>query len=52
MSATKKDAAGKITWESGIDILPEYGPAELAASGGSDAIAHSGDYPFTRGIHP
>jgi methylmalonyl-CoA mutase N-terminal domain/subunit len=41
-----------LVWESGIEILPVYGPAELEASGGSGGIGEPGAYPFTRGIHP
>jgi methylmalonyl-CoA mutase, N-terminal domain len=41
-----------VTWESGIDIAPVYGPDELEASGGTDAVGEPGAYPYTRGIHP
>ncbi|MCC6464969.1 MAG: methylmalonyl-CoA mutase [Planctomycetes bacterium] len=41
-----------VIWESGLEIKPVYGPAELAASGGDAGIGRPGEFPFTRGIHP
>jgi len=41
-----------VVWESGLEIRPVYGPAELEASGGSGGIGEPGVFPFTRGIHP
>jgi methylmalonyl-CoA mutase, N-terminal domain len=41
-----------VTWESGLEVLPVYGPEELERSGGSAGIGAPGEYPFTRGIHP
>ena len=38
--------------ESGIEIKPLYGEADVAASGGEAMIGQPGEYPFTRGIHP
>lgn len=37
--------------ESGIEIQPLYGPADVEASGGAGMIGEPGEYPFTRGIH-
>ncbi|MFQ5555877.1 MAG: methylmalonyl-CoA mutase family protein, partial [Acidimicrobiia bacterium] len=47
-----KQEPGRVTWESGLDILPVYGPDDLERSGGAGGIAAPGEYPFTRGIHP
>ena len=52
MSEKKKPELRPVTWESGIEILPVYGPAELEARGGRGGIGAPGEYPFTRGIHP
>jgi len=41
-----------VKWESGLEIKAVYGPEELAASGGTDAVGEPGEFPFTRGIHP
>jgi len=41
-----------VVWESGLEILPVYGPEELERSGGTAAVTPPGEYPFTRGIHP
>ncbi|MBW2527966.1 MAG: methylmalonyl-CoA mutase [Deltaproteobacteria bacterium] len=51
---TSSDAASvpSLRWESGLEVQPVYGPADLEASGGSEAIGAPGEYPFTRGIHP
>jgi methylmalonyl-CoA mutase N-terminal domain/subunit len=40
-----------VRWESGMEILPIYGPEELERSGGTGRIGEPGAYPFTRGIH-
>jgi len=40
-----------LRWESGLEVAPVYGPEELEASGGTSAVGHAGEYPFTRGIH-
>ncbi|MBV6521804.1 MAG: putative methylmalonyl-CoA mutase large subunit [Gemmatimonadaceae bacterium] len=50
MTGSGKDAA--LLWESGLEVLPVYGPEELERSGGSSAVGSPGEYPFTRGIHP
>lgn len=42
----------RVVWESGLEIKPVYGPAELESSGGDAGIGLPGEYPFTRGIHP
>jgi methylmalonyl-CoA mutase N-terminal domain/subunit len=52
MSAGSSKDARPLTWESGLDIKPVYGPGELEASGGSGAIGQPGAFPYTRGIHP
>ncbi len=41
-----------VTWESGLDIKPVYGPEQLAQSGGDADVGRPGEFPFTRGIHP
>lgn len=41
----------KIFNESGIEIKPVYGPADITHSGGTDGIGNPGEFPFTRGIH-
>ena len=48
----KKGEIRPAVLESGIDVLPVYGPEELEASGGLDKVGRPGEYPFTRGIHP
>jgi len=48
----KKGGMRPATLESGIDVLPVYGPEEVEASGGWDGVGKPGQYPFTRGIHP
>jgi len=41
-----------VYWESGLEILPVYGPEELEKSGGTKDVTPPGEFPFTRGIHP
>ena len=41
-----------LTWESGLEIKPVYGPDELQASGGLGEVGDPGEYPYTRGITP
>lgn len=38
--------------ESGIEIQPLYGPADVERTGGHAMVGSPGEYPFTRGIHP
>jgi len=52
MSDATHEGPSKVTWESGLDIQPVYGPEELERSGGSAGIGEPGAFPFTRGIHP
>jgi methylmalonyl-CoA mutase N-terminal domain/subunit len=52
MSRPKKDDIRQAILESGIDVKPVYGPEDVVATGGWDAVGNPGDYPFTRGIHP
>ncbi|MAE27430.1 MAG: methylmalonyl-CoA mutase [Planctomycetes bacterium] len=52
MSSAQSGGPPPLTWESGLEIKPVYGPAELEQSGGSEAIGQPGEFPFTRGIHP
>jgi methylmalonyl-CoA mutase N-terminal domain/subunit len=52
MSRDGKDDIRPARLESGIDVKPVYGPADVEASGGWEGIAAPGSYPFTRGIHP
>jgi len=52
VSRRAKDDLRQARLESGIDVAPVYGPAEVEASGGWDGIGEPGRYPFTRGIHP
>ena len=47
----KQPASDGVHWESGLEIQPVYGPEELSASGGTEAIGAPGEFPFTRGIH-
>ena len=48
---SEKPGARSVRNESGIEVLPLYGPDELAASGGLEMLGEPGAYPFTRGIH-
>ncbi len=48
---SEKPGARRVRNESGIEVLPLYGPDELAASGGVQMLGEPGAYPFTRGIH-
>ncbi len=52
MSGPKKDRVRPARLESGIDVKTVYGPRDVEASGGWDAVGEPGVYPFTRGIHP
>ncbi len=52
MSGAKRNERSKVTWESGLEIQPVYGPEALERSGGSTGIGEPGMFPFTRGIHP
>mgnify|MGYP001556265707 CR=1 FL=1 len=52
MSDKRKQEIRPAVLESGIEVLPVYGPDELEASGGLDGVGKPGEYPFTRGIHP
>jgi methylmalonyl-CoA mutase N-terminal domain/subunit len=47
-----KEEIRKVTWESGLEIRPVYGPGEVEKSGGLGGVGGPGAYPFTRGIHP
>jgi methylmalonyl-CoA mutase N-terminal domain/subunit len=51
MSKPSKQPA-PVTWESGLDVEPVYGPQELERSGGTEDVGEPGEYPYTRGIHP
>ncbi len=48
----RDDGLPAVVWESGLEIEPVYGPAELEASGGTDDVGTPGRAPYTRGIHP
>jgi len=48
----KSSKLPKVTWESGIEIAPSYGPDDVTKSGGLDSIGAPGEFPYTRGIHP
>ncbi len=48
----RDDTPRAVRNESGIEVMPVYGPAELEASGGLTMLGEPGAYPFTRGIHP
>ena len=50
MSNSKQSAP--VVNESGIEIQPVYGPADVERSGGYSMVGQPGEYPFTRGIHP
>ena len=41
-----------ITWESGLDIKPVYGPDDLAGRDPEADLGAPGAFPYTRGIHP
>jgi methylmalonyl-CoA mutase, N-terminal domain len=49
-----KDAVSEVILQSGIAVKARYGPEDLEAVGFDYAqdLAHPGEYPFTRGIHP
>jgi methylmalonyl-CoA mutase N-terminal domain/subunit len=51
MSTIRKGPVERIVNESGIEILPVYTAADLAASGGAPSGEMPGEFPFTRGIH-
>ena len=44
--------ARPVVNESGIAVKPMYTPADVEASGGTAMLGRSGEFPFTRGIHP
>ena len=48
----REDPTRVVRNESGIEIEPLYGPADVDASGGLEMLGEPGAYPFTRGIHP
>lgn len=48
----REDPTRVVRNESGIEIQPLYGPADVDASGGLAMLGEPGAYPFTRGIHP
>ena len=52
MSGKTKDGIRPARLESGIEVKPVYGPADVERTGGSSSIGEPGAYPFTRGIHP
>ena len=52
MSDKAKKSVAPVRWESGLEILPVYGPENVEASGGFAGVGRPGEYPFTRGIHP
>ncbi len=47
----KKPTTAPLTWESGLEIKPVYGPEDVEASGGIEGVGDPGAYPYTRGIH-
>jgi len=46
-----KDDVPPVVWESGIEIAPVYGPADVQRTGGEAGIGAPGEFPYTRGIH-
>ena len=48
----REDPTRVVRNESGIEIQPLYGPADVETSGGLEMLGEPGAYPFTRGIHP
>ncbi len=51
MSRSKSDIS-RVVWESGFEVKPVYGPADVEASGGYGRVGAPGEHPYTRGIHP
>jgi methylmalonyl-CoA mutase N-terminal domain/subunit len=56
MSTTMDPKTRSVVNESGIEIKPVYGPADVEASGAAPdeaaaGIGEPGEFPFTRGIH-
>jgi methylmalonyl-CoA mutase N-terminal domain/subunit len=48
------DAPGKlrpVTWESGVEVKPVYGPDDLRGVDVGAEVGAPGEFPFTRGIH-
>ncbi|MFC1849315.1 methylmalonyl-CoA mutase [candidate division CSSED10-310 bacterium] len=52
MKKNKSKEIKKVILESGIEVKPVYGPADIADINFDEKIGQPGDYPFTRGIHP
>ncbi len=52
MSKKSRDDVRPAWLESGVEVRPVYGPADVERSGGWESIGEPGSYPFTRGIHP
>lgn len=52
MSGGRDEGVPPLRWESGLEILPAYGPADVERTGGAGGIGAPGEYPYTRGIHP
>ncbi|MBK7580654.1 MAG: methylmalonyl-CoA mutase [Myxococcales bacterium] len=50
MTRNDKREPKPVTWESGIEVKPVYGPSDVPADGAD--IGEPGQYPYTRGIHP
>ena len=44
MSKPSKEPA-PVTWESGLEIEPVYGPEQLERSGGTKDVGEPGEYP-------
>ena len=47
----QRDKVAPVVWESGIEVKPVYGPADVGCSEERQDIGQPGEYPFTRGIH-
>ena len=52
MSRRSVKDPGKVTWESGIEIKPVYGPDDLKGIDIGSEVGQPGEFPYTRGIHP
>jgi len=52
MGMSNESSVPPVINESGIEIKPLYTEDDVVESGGTEGIGVSGQFPFTRGIHP
>ncbi len=51
-NGTSSPGSGERSTDSGIEIRPVYGPADLEGWDPTERLGEPGSYPFTRGIRP